>query len=255
MIHVEQLHKSFGENHVLRGVNLDVAEGSITVILGRSGGGKSVLLKHLIGLATPDSGRVVVDGIDLASQTRQQQLRMRTRFGLVFQLAALFDSMTVFENVGFPLKERRPDLSAAEREKRVLAMLSSLDLGDAIERLPAELSGGMRKRVGLARALILEPSIVLYDEPTTGLDPITTASVDAMIIAAKRAHGVTSVVISHNISSAFSVGDQIAFLHEGQIVEVGSPASFRRPKHPATREFLDAWLGEHANQSDNASWR
>lgn len=244
MIEVSQLHKSFGNNHVLRGVDLDVAKGTTTVILGRSGGGKSVLMKHLIGLLRPDSGRVSVDGLDLDKLGRRERLEMRTRFGLVFQMAALFDSMTVFENVAFPLKERRRALSAAQRSERVVAMLDSLGLADAQHRLPAELSGGMRKRVGLARALILEPKIVLYDEPTTGLDPITTASVDSMIKEAKEAHGVTSVVISHDIASAFAVADQVAFLHEGSVVEVGPPSRFRHATHPAVKEFLGSWFAE-----------
>lgn len=244
MIEVSQLHKSFGNNHVLRGVDLHVAEGTTTVILGRSGGGKSVLMKHLIGLLRPDSGRVSVDGLDLDELGRGARLEMRTRFGLVFQMAALFDSMTVFENVAFPLKERRRELSARQRSERVIAMLESLGLADAQHRLPAELSGGMRKRVGLARALILEPKIVLYDEPTTGLDPITTASVDAMIKEAKNTHGVTSVVISHDIASAFAVADQVAFLHEGSVVEVGPPSRFRHATHPAVQEFLGSWFAE-----------
>lgn len=242
MIQVRDLHKSFGANHVLRGVELEVEKGTTTVILGRSGGGKSVLMKHLIGLMRPDSGCVEVDGRDLGTLSRREQLALRTQFGLVFQMAALFDSMTVYENVAFPLYERRRDLKRQARDEQVMKMLGLLGLESAAHRLPAELSGGMRKRVGLARALVLEPKVVLYDEPTTGLDPITTASVDRMINDAKTELGVTSVVISHDIASAFTVADQVVFLHEGKIVERGNARKLRSSEHPAVREFLGNWF-------------
>ncbi len=242
MISVSNLHKSFGTNHVLRGVDLEVPGGTTTVILGRSGGGKSVLMKHLIGLLQPDAGSVTIDGQDLAKLGRRERLKIRTNFGLVFQMAALFDSMSVFENVAFPLRERRPKMSRDEREERVMKILGLLGLTDARDRMPSELSGGMRKRCGLARALILDPKIVLYDEPTTGLDPITTASVDQMIKDTQRELGVTSVVISHDIASAFEVADQVVFLHDGTIVERGAPLEFRTAKHPAVQEFLGRWF-------------
>jgi len=245
MIEVIDLHKSFGSNHVLRGVNLRVEAGTTTVILGGSGSGKSVLMKHMIGLLHPDSGEVRVDGEDITRLTGRDLDRVRRKCGMVFQMAALFDSMTVFENVAFPLREHRRDLREEEVRRIVREKLRLVDLHGVEDKYPAELSGGMRKRVGLARAVVLEPKIVLYDEPTTGLDPITTNSVDEMILDAKRALGVTSVVISHDIGSAFKVADELAVLYEGRIVAAGPPEAVRQSDHPHVREFLRMWFGRH----------
>ncbi len=244
MISVQGLYKSFGRYDVLRGIDLDVPEGSTCVILGGSGSGKTVLMKHMIGLLKPDKGRVLVDGEDLVPMDAQELERVRRKFGMVFQAAALFDSMTVYENVAFPLKEHRK-VSEDEARALVREKLAIVGLSNVEEKYPADLSGGMRKRVGLARAIILDPKIVLYDEPTTGLDPITTDSVDEMILTAKRELGVTSVVISHDIASSFKVADNLAFLYQGQIVAQGPPQSLRDHPHPGLRTFLQTWFGKN----------
>jgi|SRR5690606_15994122 len=244
MISVQGLHKRFGTHEVLRGIDLDIPEGSTCVILGGSGSGKTVLMKHMIGLLKPDRGRVIVDGEDLVPMGADALERVRRKFGMVFQAAALFDSMTVYENVAFPLKEHR---KTGEEEAReiVRQKLALVGLKGVEDKYPADLSGGMRKRVGLARAIVLDPKIVLYDEPTTGLDPITTDSVDEMILDAQRELGVTSVVISHDIASAFKVADTLAFLFEGQIIAKGPPHSLRDHPHPALRQFLGTWFGRN----------
>jgi phospholipid/cholesterol/gamma-HCH transport system ATP-binding protein len=241
MIEVVGLHKRFGGHEVLKGIDLTVEEGSTVVILGGSGSGKTVLMKHMIGLLKPDRGQVLVEGEDIVPLGAYELELVRRKFGMVFQAAALFDSMTVFENVSFPLREhtRMPEAKMREvvREK-----LDIVGLQDVEEKYPADLSGGMRKRVGLARAIVLDPKIVLYDEPTTGLDPITTEYVDDMILEAKAKLGVTSVVISHDIASSFKVADKIAFLSGGHIVEQGPPAELRNARHPALKQFLHSWF-------------
>lgn len=241
-IRVEGLWKSFGGNVVLKGIDLDFPKGTTTVILGGSGSGKSVLMKHLIGLMKPDKGRILVEGQDLAKLSDRELNLFRMRFGMVFQWAALFDSMTVGENVAFPLREHRPQLSEAQIAAAVADKLELFGIGGTEGKYPADLSGGMRKRVGLARAIVLEPRIVLYDEPTTGLDPITTNYVDEMILRAKETLGVTSVVISHDIGSAFNVADYIAFLYEGAIVAYGPPATVRASEHEFVAKFLSTWF-------------
>ncbi len=243
MIQIEGVHKRFGTQHVLRGVSLNVEKGTTRVILGLSGSGKSVLIKHIIGLLRPDAGRIIVDGEDITRMSDAELLQLRRKFGMVFQQAALFDSMTVFDNVAFPLREHTK-LHQDEIEKRVHDKLEIVGLTNVDHKFPSELSGGMRKRVGLARAIILEPMIVLYDEPTTGLDPITTDNVDQMIKDANQRLKVTSVVISHDIGSALAVADRIAVIHEGQIVEDSTPDELRRSEHPFVRQFLRAWFGK-----------
>lgn len=245
MIEIVELRKSFGDHEVLKGVNLRVERGTTTVVLGGSGSGKSVLMKHVIGLLRPDSGKVIIDGVDITTLSDRELDKVRRKFGMVFQMAALFDSMTVLENVAFPLREHRKELSEAEVRKLVAAKLQLVGLTGTEDKFPAELSGGMRKRVGLARAVILDPQVVLYDEPTTGLDPITTAYVDEMVLDAKRELGVTSVVISHDVASAFKVADQLAFLYEGQIVECAPPEKVRHSTHPQVREFLRSWFDKN----------
>ena len=244
MILVEGLHKTFGTHKVLTGIDLAIPEGSTCVILGGSGSGKTVLMKHMIGLLKPDKGRVVVDGEDIVPLGTNELERIRRKFGMVFQAAALFDSMNVFENVAFPLKEHT-SMSVEEMREVVRKKLEIVGLKNVEHKFPADLSGGMRKRVGLARAIVLDPKIVLYDEPTTGLDPITTDYVDEMILDAKRQLGVTSVVISHDIASAFKVADKIAFLSQGTIVEEGTPAQLRASEHPALKVFLQTWFGKN----------
>ncbi len=245
MIEIVELQKSFGDVKVLTGINLTVPAGSTCVILGGSGSGKTVLMKHMIGLLTPDAGKVVIDGEDIVPIGAEAMERVRRKFGMVFQAAALFDSMTVFENVAFPLREHTK-LSEEEIRAKVRSRLELMGLKRNVEeRFPADLSGGMRKRVGLARAVVLEPKIVLYDEPTTGLDPITTDYVDEMILTAARELGVTSVVISHDISSAFNVADQIAFLSKGVILENGPPEQLRESQNPTVKNFLQTWFGKN----------
>jgi phospholipid/cholesterol/gamma-HCH transport system ATP-binding protein len=241
MIDVRGLHKRFGEYEVLKGIDLTVEEGSTVVILGGSGSGKTVLMKHMIGLLKPDEGQVLVEGEDIVPLGAAELEVVRRKFGMVFQAAALFDSMTVFENVSFPLREHT-NKGEAEMREIVRQKLDIVGLGDVEGKYPADLSGGMRKRVGLARAIVLEPTIVLYDEPTTGLDPITTEYVDDMILEAKAKLGVTSVVISHDIASSFKVADKIAFLSGGVIVEQGPPARMRNATHPALKQFLHSWF-------------
>lgn len=245
MIQIIDLHKSFGSTEVLSGITLDVPAGSTLVILGGSGSGKTVLMKHMIGLLKPNSGRVIVDGEDIVPLGPEGLERMRRKFGMVFQAAALFDSMNVYENVSFPLREHRKDLSEEQIRALVKEKLGIVGLKNVEEKFPADLSGGMRKRVGLARAIVLDPKIVLYDEPTTGLDPITTDYVDEMILDAKKELGVTSVVISHDIASAFKVADNIAFLYQGLIVDQGHPSKLRHSEHPALKVFLSTWFGKN----------
>lgn len=245
MIQIVDLHKSFGSHEVLSGITLDVPAGSTLVILGGSGSGKTVLMKHMIGLLKPDSGRVIIDGEDIVPLGPEGLEKMRRKFGMVFQAAALFDSMTVFENVSFPLREHRKELSEEQIRALVKEKLGIVGLKNVEEKYPADLSGGMRKRVGLARAIVLDPKIVLYDEPTTGLDPITTDYVDEMILDAKKELGVTSVVISHDIASAFKVADNIAFLYQGHIVDQGHPSVLRHSENPAAKLFLSTWFGKN----------
>jgi phospholipid/cholesterol/gamma-HCH transport system ATP-binding protein len=240
-IRVRGLHRTFGVQHVLKGIDLDVERGKINIIIGGSGQGKSVLMKHLMGLLRPDEGHIYVDGVDIVNLPEQESWAIRRKFGMVFQYAALFDSMTVVENIAFPLIERYK-LPKSEMLERVRHLLKRLDLADVPgieEKFPPQLSGGQRKRVGLARALIDRPEILLYDEPTTGLDPIATKNVDDMIKSAADDFGVTSVVISHDMASTFRIGDRISMLYEGAIAVSGTPAELLKAPHPALREFVE----------------
>jgi phospholipid/cholesterol/gamma-HCH transport system ATP-binding protein len=238
-IRVRDLHKTFGEHYVLRGVDLDVERGKINIIIGGSGQGKSVLMKHLMGLLKPDRGHIYVDGIDVVPMGDVQLNDMRRKFGMLFQYAALFDSLTVEENIAFPLVEHS-SLGRAERLALVRSTLASLQLPEVLlKKHPSELSGGQRKRVGLARALVLKPEILLYDEPTTGLDPVATKNVDDMIRDISRKTGVTSVVISHDMASTFRIGDRISMLFEGKIVESGTPDEIQHSDHSFLREFVE----------------
>ncbi|MGZ6126000.1 MAG: ABC transporter ATP-binding protein [Myxococcales bacterium] len=243
MIDVQDVWKSFAGFGVLKGINLKMMEGTTTVVLGGSGSGKTVLMKHIMGLFKPDRGQVFVDGENVSVMGRRELSIFRQRMGMVFQSSALFDSMTVGENVAFALREHNDGMSEGEILEKVKQKLAVVDLHDVEEKYPAELSGGMRKRVGLARAIVRDPKIVLYDEPTTGLDPITTQSVDEMIIHARERLQVTSVVISHDIGSAFHIGDHIAVINEGRIVAEGTAAELRKTEEPFTREFLATWFG------------
>jgi len=243
VIEVRDLWKSFGQNQVLKGISITIQRGEVYVVLGGSGSGKTVLMKHVIGLFKPDRGTVRVDGVEISSLTGKALTEARGVFGMVFQGAALFDSMTVFENVAFPLRERGHAPAHEVVREKVLAKLKVVDLGEEVlERFPSELSGGMRKRVSLARALVSDPKIVLYDEPTTGLDPITTDYVDGMILAAKQKLGITSMVISHDVASAFKVADRLAVLYDGRLAAEGTPAEVKASKDPYVQRYLSTWF-------------
>ncbi len=237
ILQVVDVHKAFGGHAVLRGVNLDIAEGKITVIIGGSGSGKSVLIKHLVALLRPDRGEVRFRGRDIFSMGDIELLGVRRHFGMLFQNAALFDSMNVFDNVAFPLREHQRLKPPQEREL-VLEALHALKLDHAVHKFPAELSGGMRKRVALARATILRPEILIYDEPTTGLDPVMIKQVDDMIAETQERLHVTSVVISHDMASTFRIAHHIAMLYQGQIIESGAPPAFRASANPIVRDFI-----------------
>ena len=231
------VHKSFGGKAVLRGVSLDVGRGETVVILGGSGSGKSVLLRHTIGLHRPDAGRVLVDGVDTTELDEEAMQEVRMKVGMLFQAGALFDSMTVYDNVAFPLVEHT-DWSEDRVSNRVDEVLGLVELEGVRDLMPADLSGGMRKRVALARSISLSPQAILYDEPTTGLDPITANHINRLIRSLQSRLGVTSVVVTHDIDSAFRVGDRIAFLLDGDMCFVGSVGEARQSREPALRRFL-----------------
>ena len=237
LIQIVDLHKSFNGRPVLKGLNLTIAEGENTVIIGPSGTGKSVLLKHIIGLLKPDKGEIWVDGIDITKLTGHELNEIRKKFGMCFQMAALFDSMTIEENVAFPLFEHTK-LSPQEIREKVKETLLKVGLKDVERRHSAELSGGMQKRVGLARAVIMNPSIVLYDEPTTGLDPLLTQDIDNLILDAQRQFKVTSVIISHDVGSIFRIADHIAMLDGGKVVFEGNPEETLKSTHPKVQTFI-----------------
>ena len=238
MIETRNLQKSYGSQKILDGVSFRIVNGESVVIIGRSGGGKSVLLKHLIGLLKPDSGEVLIDGENIELMNERQLLRIRRNFGMVFQGAALFDSMTVAENVAFGLR-RHEHLTEVEISKRVAETLEMVDLPGTEDKNPAELSGGMRKRVGLARAIIYEPKIVLYDEPTTGLDPIVSDSIDKLIIRVRDTLKVTSIVVTHDMRSARRVGNRVMMLHEKKLYANATPQEFFASQDPIVRQFVD----------------
>jgi phospholipid/cholesterol/gamma-HCH transport system ATP-binding protein len=238
-IRVRGLHKTFVTHHVLRGVDLDVARGKINVIIGGSGQGKTVLMKHLMGLIQPDAGGIWVDGEEISGRKSDDDLsRIRRKFGMVFQYGALFDSMTVTENIAFPLIERYR-LPRAQVIERVRELLKRLDIESTELKFPSEISGGQRKRVALARAVIDRPQILLYDEPTTGLDPVATKNVDDLIQFTSAEFGVTSVVISHDMASTFRIGDRVSMLYEGKILVSGSREEIVRSGLEPLRAFLE----------------
>ena len=236
-----QVVKSFGRQRVLDGIELGIEEGKTTVIIGGSGGGKSVLLKHIIGLLRPDSGQVLVDGVDIAALNDRDLNEIRKKFGMLFQEAALFDSMNVRENVAFPLREHTK--KKEDEIRRIVAeRLRAVGLPGVEDKMPSELSGGMRKRVGLARAIALHPQIVLFDEPTTGLDPVMTEAINELIIKTQKDFNLTCVVISHDVQSIFTVGHKIAMLYQGKIIEHGTAEEIRRSSNPVLRQFLSGSL-------------
>ncbi len=238
MIEIHDLHKSFGSKEVLTGVNLNINNGKTTVIIGRSGCGKSVLIKHIVGLLQPDSGWVKVEG-EIVSELKEKELyELRKMFGFLFQGAALFDSLTVEENVALPLVESQNGFSKTEIEKIVKEKLDLVGLKDIYKLKPAELSGGMKKRVGLARALVTNPEYILYDEPTTGLDPIMSDSIDILIKELSGKLSVTSVVVTHDLYSVNNVADQVAMMHEGKIHFEGTPSDLLNSNDSAVTDFI-----------------
>ena len=237
MIEIQDVSKAFEGHAVLDHVHLTVKTGETMVIIGRSGSGKSVLLKHMIGLMKPDAGAVLIDGVDIATLSGQALDQLRMKFGMLFQNAALFDSMTAFENVAFPLREHTA-MTAEAIGQRVHECLQLVGLEGADELYPSELSGGMRKRVGLARALAMSPAIVLYDEPTTGIEPIMGYIINDLIVTLRDRLKVTSVVVTHDMRSAYKVADRIAMLYNGGILEVGSPDEIRGSKSPFVQQFI-----------------
>jgi phospholipid/cholesterol/gamma-HCH transport system ATP-binding protein len=243
MIQLEDLTKSFGAKRVLDGLTLDVPDGQNTVIIGHSGSGKSVTLKCIVGLLEPEAGRVLVDGVAVGEMDRETLTELRGRIGYVFQFAALFDSMTVAENIALGLVRRGHDRDEVAR--RIEESLAVVGLSGTEAKYPAELSGGMRKRVGIARAIALKPRYILYDEPTSGLDPVTSAVMDQLMVRT-RDLGVTGLVVTHDMRSAFCVGDRIAMLYEGRIRQVGSRAEIQATDDPVVRQFIEGRPGELA---------
>ncbi len=237
MIVVEELYKSFGPKKVLKGVNLEIKKGESMVIIGGSGSGKSVLLKHIIGLLRPDRGRVLIDNVDITGLNERQLYAVRRRFGMLFQGAALFDSLTVWENVAFALLRQK--VASPDEARRIASeKLKMVGLKGVEDLMPSELSGGMKKRVGLARAIAHNPEIILYDEPTTGLDPIMADAINELIIQLQQKLNVTSVTITHDMTSAYKIADRIAMLYDGKIIQVGTPEEIKNTDNPVVKQFV-----------------
>ena len=249
MIRLIDVFKAFGSKRVLEGFTLDVVEGETMVIIGYSGTGKSVAIKHIVGLLEPDSGQVIVDDFEVPALSRRDLYKLRARIGYVFQFAALFDSFTIGENVAMGLRKQQ-ELAEDEIQGRVQEALDLVDLPNVENRYPAELSGGMRKRVGIARAIALRPKYILYDEPTTGLDPVTSAVIDQLMIRMRDRLGVTSIVITHDMRSAYTVGTRIAMLYQGRVRQVGTVEEIQHTTDPIVRQFID---GKPTLDSDDAA--
>jgi phospholipid/cholesterol/gamma-HCH transport system ATP-binding protein len=237
MIQAVDVHRSFGQQQVLTGVNLQIPQGEILVIIGQSGSGKSVMLRLLIGLLRPNRGQVIIEGTDITRLSGRRLDRVREHFGMLFQGGALFDSMTVLENVTFPLREKTK-LSEKEITDQAQNMLESVGLGEMGYKFPAELSGGMKKRTALARALVTSPSIILFDEPTTGLDPVLSRAIHQLIKDTHSAFGYTAVIVSHEIPEVFDIATRVAVLHEGKILEEGTPEMILKSPNPVIQQFI-----------------
>src|SRR5215475_15843546 len=241
MIRLIDVHRSFGNQQVLSGVNLRVQKGEILTIIGRSGSGKTVLLRLIIGLVPPNRGKVLIEGTDITQLSGRRLDQVRERFGMLFQGGALFDSMTVFDNVAFPLREKT-NLSSSEIAAQVQKMLENVGLGEMGDQFPVELSGGMKKRTALARALITNPSIILFDEPTTGLDPILVRAIHQLIQETHDAFGYTAVIVSHEIPEVFDIATRIAVIHEGRIIAEGTPEAILKSPDPFIQQFISGSL-------------
>ncbi len=238
IIELTGVHRSFNGSPVLRGVDLSVREGETLVIIGRSGTGKSVALKHIMGLMLPDRGTVAIFGKDLATLPQRQLLAMRLRIGYLFQGGALLNWLTIAENVALPLREHRPELSDLEIQTIVAKKLEVVEMLPARGKLPSEVSGGMKKRAGLARAIVLDPAIILYDEPTSGLDPVMAASINKLVCHTREVTGATQVVVTHDMESAYTIADRIAMLYRGRIIAVGTPRAIKKTDDPVVRQFI-----------------
>ncbi|MBI4370434.1 MAG: ABC transporter ATP-binding protein [Elusimicrobia bacterium] len=239
MIQIRNLWKKFGSRRVLCGVDLDIEEGETITIIGGSGTGKSVTLKHMVGLMAPDQGTILVDGVDIAAVHHEEELfKIQNKFGFLFQGAALFDSLTVGENVAFGLKNLRPGVSERAAMNVAKEKLALVGLHEVEHMKPSELSGGMRKRVGLARAIAHDPKYIVYDEPTTGLDPITSDVINELIVELRRKLGVTSVAVTHDMVSAYKISTRIAMLYEGKIIALGTPAEIQNTSNPYVKQFV-----------------
>lgn len=238
MIKIIDVWKRFDDLEVLKGIDVDIQEGETFVIIGQSGTGKSVFLKLLIGLLKPDKGKIFIQGRDITEMNDCQLNKLRTEFGMVFQYAALFDSLNVYENVAFSLMEHT-DLDDEHIKQRVQECLKLVGLEGIEEKMPAELSGGMKKRVAIARAIVLNPKIILYDEPTAGLDPVVASSINKLIKELKQKTQTTSVVVTHDMKSAYEVGDRIAMLYQGKLIEIGTPQEIQNTSNPIVRQFIN----------------
>jgi phospholipid/cholesterol/gamma-HCH transport system ATP-binding protein len=241
MIELVDLHKSFNGQRVLNGADLQIPTGKIVTVVGKSGSGKSVLVKHIMGLLKPDKGQVLIDGVDITRLELKELEQIRERLGVLFQGGALFDSLTVEENVAFPLIEKTK-LKKAEIRERVMRALEDVGLKEMGGKFPAELSGGMKKRASLARALITEPALVIFDEPTTGLDPVITSSIHRLIKTTHEKHGFTAIIISHEVPGIFDITDKVAMLYDGVIVQAGTPDEIRNTANPIVRQFITGSL-------------
>lgn len=246
LIEIKNLYKKFGSQEVLRGVNLHVNNGETLAVIGGSGCGKSVLLKHLVGLLTPDSGEIIVENESILTLTDKEFENVRKKFAMVFQGAALFDSLNVYENVSFGLRRVYSSMSEEKIRQKVSEVLDMVGMAGIEKKMPSELSGGMRKRVGLARAIAMDPQILLYDEPTTGLDPIMSRTIDDLIIKMKNVLGVTSIVVTHDMTSVFRMADRVVMVHDGYIIEGGEPKNLDKTTDPHLKFFFDSSMAYNA---------
>ncbi|PKL16197.1 MAG: ABC transporter ATP-binding protein [Spirochaetae bacterium HGW-Spirochaetae-5] len=237
---IENLHKSFGEKSVLKGINLSVEQGEILCVIGKSGTGKSVILKHLVGIIEPDEGAIIVDGVTMTGSNDSVKREIVSRYGILFQGAALFDSMNIFDNVAFGLRRRGVD----EDKIKIIVeeSLTQVGLPDAGDKRPSELSGGMQKRAGLARSIAVRPDIMLYDEPTTGVDPITAGVVDRLIVKMRDTYAMTSVVVTHDMTSAYRIADRIAMVYEGKVIFTGTNEEIKKSEDPYVRQFIEGTI-------------